>query len=53
MKQVIRTSILMLVVVGSYLVAAAPQVPAMDGGPILTCPPNAPKCVGGNLPPRQ
>lgn len=49
MKQVIRISLLMLAVVGTYLVAAAPQVPTADGGPILTCPQNLPKC--GALPP--
>jgi len=55
MKQAIRISILMLGLVGTYVAAAVPQVPAPDGGPILTCPPQLQmtgKCAGGNgLPP--
>jgi hypothetical protein len=51
MKQAFRTSILMLVLAGTYVAAAVPQVPAPDGGPILTCPPNTTKCQGGALPP--
>ncbi len=39
MKQAIRISILMCGLVGTYVVAAVPQVPAPDGGPILLCPP--------------
>ena len=39
MKQVIRISILMCGLVGTYVAAAVPQVPAPDGGPILVCPP--------------
>jgi len=54
MKQAIRISILMLGLVGTYVAAAVPQVPAPDGGPILTCPPQQQlqgRCVGGQLPP--
>ena len=52
MKQVIRISILMMGLVGTYVAAAVPQVPAPDGGPILTCPPQQldAKCSAG-LPP--
>jgi hypothetical protein len=55
MKQKIRISVLMLSLVGAYVAAAIPQVPAQDGGPILLCPPQQQlqgKCTGGNgLPP--
>jgi len=36
MKHVIRISILMLGLVGTYASAAVPQVPAPDGSPIRT-----------------
>jgi hypothetical protein len=39
MKNVVRTSILMLGLVGTFVTAAVPQVPAPDGGPIPLCPP--------------
>jgi hypothetical protein len=39
MKQAFRISILMYGLVGTYISAAVPQVPAPDGGPILVCPP--------------
>jgi hypothetical protein len=54
MKQVVRISILMLGLVGTYVAAAVPQVPARDGGPIITCPPQQQlqaRCTGGNQPP--
>jgi len=54
MKQAVRISILMLGLVGTYVAAAVPQVPAPDGGPILTCPPQQQlqtRCTGGGLPP--
>jgi hypothetical protein len=54
MKQTIRISILMLGLVGTYVAAAVPQVPAPDGGPILTCPPQQQlqnRCSGNGLPP--
>ena len=53
MKQAVRISVLMFGLVGTYVVAAVPQVPAPDGGPILTCVPQqqlAEKC-SGSLPP--
>lgn len=52
MKQVVRISILMVGLVGTYVSATVPQVPAPDGGPILVCPPQQQlqgKCV--QLPP--
>lgn len=39
MKRLIRISILMVGLVGTYVAAAIPQVPALDGGPIPLCPP--------------
>ena len=55
MKQIIRISILMLGLVGTYVAAAVPLVPTPDGGPILLCPPQQQlqnRCSGGNgLPP--
>ena len=39
MKRTLRISILMLGLVGTYVAAAVPQVPALDGGPIPLCPP--------------
>jgi hypothetical protein len=39
MKQAFRISILMCAIVGIYVSAPVPQVPASDGGPILVCPP--------------
>lgn len=54
MKRAVRISILMFGLVGTYVAAAVPQVPALDGGPILTCPPHSQlnsKCSGQKLPP--
>jgi hypothetical protein len=55
MKHAIRISVLMFGLVGTYVAAAVPQVPAPDGGPILTCPPQQQlqnKCSGNTgLPP--
>jgi hypothetical protein len=50
MKRAIRTSILMVGLVGTFIVAAVPLVPAKDGGPILVCPPSDKHCKP-NLPP--
>jgi hypothetical protein len=50
MKRAIRTSILIVAVVGTFLGAAVPPVPAADGGPILVCPPKDKNCKI-NLPP--
>lgn len=52
MKHAIRISVLMFGLVGTYVAAAVPQVPAPDGGPIFVCPPQQQlqgKCV--QLPP--
>ncbi len=54
MKDAIRISVLMLGLVGTYMAAAVPQVPAPDGGPIITCPPQQQlqqKCSGTQQPP--
>jgi hypothetical protein len=37
MKQTLRISVL-IGLVGTFLSVAVPQVPAPDGGPIITCP---------------
>ena len=55
MKRTLRISVLMFGLVGTYVLAAVPQVPAPDGGPIL-CPPQQQqqtgiKCTSQNLPP--
>jgi hypothetical protein len=53
MKQVIRIAILMCGLVGTYVAAAVPMVPAPDGGPLPLCPPqqhqtqNDPRCSNG------
>ena len=51
MKRAIRITVLIVGVVGTYLAAAVPQVPALDGGPIILCPPRQPNCQN-NLPPQ-
>ena len=38
MKKAIRMSILIVGLVGTFVAATVQQVPALDGGPILTCP---------------
>jgi hypothetical protein len=40
MKRAIRTSVLVIGLVGTYVMAAVPQVPALDGGSIPLCPPS-------------
>jgi len=39
MKLAARISILLFGLVGTYVLAAVPQAPTPDGGPILVCPP--------------
>jgi hypothetical protein len=51
MKHAVRVTILLFGLVGTYVATAAPQVPAPDGGPILTCPPGAKCPKGTGLPP--
>jgi hypothetical protein len=51
MKQAIRISVLMFGLVGTYVAAAVPQVPAPDGGPILLCPPQQTAKCNPGLPP--
>jgi hypothetical protein len=50
MKRTIRISILILGLVGTFVVATVPQVPAADGGPIFVCPPGDKHCEI-NMPP--
>lgn len=48
MKRSLRALILLVGLVGTYLYAAVPRVPAPDGGPIPLCPPdNGKKCQLG------
>jgi hypothetical protein len=60
MKRMIRISVLMCGLMGTYVAAAIPQGPALDGGPIPLCPPSVhqvlhdsgsppPKCKPGTM----
>ncbi len=51
MKRSLRISILMLGLVGTFVAAAVQQVPALDGGPLILCPPKTPNC-STTLPPQ-
>jgi hypothetical protein len=51
MKRTFRISILMLGLVGTFVAAAVQQVPALDGGPLILCPPKTPNC-STTLPPQ-
>jgi hypothetical protein len=51
MKRAIRITILMVGLVGTFIAAAVQQVPALDGGPLLLCPPRQPNC-STTLPPQ-
>ena len=44
MKLAIRIAILIVGLVGTFLTATAPLVPAADGGPLPLCPPRSTKC---------
>ena len=45
MKRTVRALLLMLAFVSTYVAAAAPRVPAPDGGPLPMCPPRkGPNC---------
>ena len=44
MKRAVRMLVLMLGLVGTYMVAAVPRVPVLEGGPIPMCPPKRPNC---------
>ncbi len=50
MKRAIRTMILMVGLVGTFLAAVVQQVPALDGGPLILCPPR--QNCSTNLPPQ-
>jgi hypothetical protein len=54
MKRMIRISVLMCGLVGTYVAAAVPQGPALDGGPIPLCPPKVQQGLqgqsGGTIP---
>jgi hypothetical protein len=51
MKRAIRTLLLMVGLVGTFIVAAVQQVPASDGGPLILCPPKSTNCQS-TLPPQ-
>lgn len=44
MKRTIRIAILIVGLVGTFMTAAAPLVPAADGGPLILCPPHSTHC---------
>ncbi|HYM77636.1 MAG TPA: hypothetical protein VE377_16810 [Candidatus Dormibacteraeota bacterium] len=44
MKRTIRIAILIVGLVGTFMAAAVPQVPAADGGPLILCPPKQANC---------
>jgi hypothetical protein len=45
MKRAIRAMFLLAALVSTYVAAAAPRVPAPDGGPLPMCPPSkGPNC---------
>jgi hypothetical protein len=48
MKRMIRISVLMCGLVGTYVAAAIPQGPALDGGPIPLCPPTIHQVLQGS-----
>ena len=51
MKRAIRTMLLMVGLVGTFIAAAVQQVPASDGGPLILCPPKSTNCQS-TLPPQ-
>jgi hypothetical protein len=44
MKRTVRIAILIVGLVGTFMAAAAPLVPAADGGPLILCPPRSTHC---------
>ena len=44
MKRAVRIAILIVGLVGTFMVAAVPQFPAADGGPLILCPPKQANC---------
>jgi len=44
MKRTLRLAVLIVGVVGTFMAAAVPQVPAADGGPLILCPPRQANC---------
>lgn len=44
MKRAFRIAILIVGLVGTFLTATVPLVPAADGGPLILCPPNSTHC---------
>jgi hypothetical protein len=44
MKRTVRILILIVGLVGTFMAAAAPLVPAADGGPLILCPPRQANC---------
>jgi hypothetical protein len=51
MKRAIRTLLLMVGLVGTFIAATVQQVPATDGGPLILCPPKSTNCQSA-LPPQ-
>jgi len=44
MKRTIRLAVLIVGLVGTFMAAAVPVVPAADGGPLILCPPRQANC---------
>ncbi len=44
MKRAVRIAILIVGLVGTFLTATVPLVPAADGGPLILCPPKQANC---------
>ncbi|HVN22223.1 MAG TPA: hypothetical protein VMU05_25780 [Dongiaceae bacterium] len=44
MKRAVRIAILIVGLVGTFLTATVPLVPAADGGPLILCPPRQANC---------
>ena len=51
MKRTIRTAVLMVGLVGTFVAATVQKVPASDGGPLILCPPKTANCQT-TLPPQ-
>ncbi len=44
MKRAVRITILIVGLVGTFMTATVPLVPAADGGPLILCPPKQANC---------
>lgn len=44
MKRALRITVLIVGLMGTFVAAAVPKVPAADGGPLILCPPKSTNC---------